>query len=78
MGEVDAQAGLGSKPPEAITVGEFGTAYLRLNLDPGDKSLTIDVPEDYGWFWLDGADGCQTIDDVIEALEQAKQYLSEG
>lgn len=78
MGEVDTQKPLGNKPPEGVTVGEFGTVYLRLNLDPRDKSLTIDVPENYGWFWLDGADGRQTIDDVIEALELAKQCLSEG
>lgn len=80
MGEVRVQKKPNSATIEAVTVGEFGTDYLRINLDYCDKSVTIESSRDekQGWFWLDAPDGAQTIDEVIEALELAKQRLTEG
>jgi hypothetical protein len=68
---------IGEPPKRVISVGENETPYLEIHLDPVDQSITIDSNDD-GWFWLNQDNDCQTIDDVIEALELAKQYLKEG
>jgi len=79
MGEViQHRAKHATDQVESITVGEHGNAYLHIELDHRDQSVTIDSPANYGWFWLEREDDdIQSIDDVIKALELAKQHLAE-
>jgi hypothetical protein len=68
-------------PVEEITFGEVGSVYLRISdFDSDDNSVYIEAPQGGFYAWLlnpEEKKKRQTIDELIEALQQAKAALNE-
>jgi hypothetical protein len=77
MGNVRIQRGRELPPVPQITVHEYptGPGLISLSLDHTDSSVLLTVDEDV-WIWVDNQDNESiTIDDLIEALQTAKEEL---